>query len=97
MAIGFTGGLVFMYVQCKMYVQLFKKWKQFNRVIYINNVQTKDSDTRSASQNCLASATDDNVIVIHMANTDASIIATTTTAHNISPSSNTSHADKPTV
>jgi len=27
-----------MYVQCKMYVQLFKKWKQFNRVIYINNV-----------------------------------------------------------
>ncbi|GAB6028510.1 hypothetical protein CHUAL_002661 [Chamberlinius hualienensis] len=40
-AIGFTGGLVFMYVQCKMYVQLCRRWKAFNRIIYIQNAPTK--------------------------------------------------------
>ncbi|XP_066972907.1 uncharacterized protein [Macrobrachium rosenbergii] len=40
-AIGFTGGLVFMYVQCKMYVQLCKRWRAFNRVIYVQNVPEK--------------------------------------------------------
>ncbi|XP_064636819.1 E3 ubiquitin-protein ligase MARCHF8-like isoform X2 [Lineus longissimus] len=39
-AIGFTGGLVFMYVQCKMYVQLCKRWRAFNRVIYVENCNT---------------------------------------------------------
>ncbi|CAD5123470.1 DgyrCDS11815 [Dimorphilus gyrociliatus] len=34
-AIGSTGGLVFMYVQCKMYVQLCKRWRAYNRVIYV--------------------------------------------------------------
>lgn len=28
-----------MYVQCKTYVKLFRRWKQFNRVIYINDIQ----------------------------------------------------------
>ncbi|KAL5018899.1 hypothetical protein ScPMuIL_004621 [Solemya velum] len=37
-AIGFTGGLVFMYVQCKMYIRLCRKWKTYNRVIYIESV-----------------------------------------------------------
>lgn len=37
-AIGFTGGLVFMYVQCKMYVQLILRWKSYNKVIHIENV-----------------------------------------------------------
>ena len=36
-AIGFTGGLVFMYVQCKMYVQLCRRWRAYNRVIYIQD------------------------------------------------------------
>ncbi|XP_021566253.1 E3 ubiquitin-protein ligase MARCH8 isoform X1 [Carlito syrichta] len=36
-AIGFTGGLLFMYVQCKVYVQLWKRLKAYNRVIYIQN------------------------------------------------------------
>lgn len=42
-AIGFTGGLVFMYVQCKTYVKLFRRWKQFNRIIYINNVEVENA------------------------------------------------------
>lgn len=37
-AIGFTGGLVFMYVQCKMYVRLCRKWKAYNRMITVENV-----------------------------------------------------------
>lgn len=37
-AIGFTGGLVFMYVQCKMYVQLVLRWRSYNKVIHIENV-----------------------------------------------------------
>ena len=28
-AIGFTGGLVFMYIQCKVYVHLCRKWKAY--------------------------------------------------------------------
>ena len=40
-AIGFTGGLVFMYVQCKMYVQLCRRWRAYNRVIFIQNCPSK--------------------------------------------------------
>lgn len=36
-AIGFTGGLVFMYVQCKMYIQLCQRWRAYNRVIYVQD------------------------------------------------------------
>ncbi|XP_069096528.1 E3 ubiquitin-protein ligase MARCHF8 isoform X2 [Pleurodeles waltl] len=36
-AIGFTGGLLFMYVQCKVYVQLWRRLKAYNRVIYVQN------------------------------------------------------------
>jgi len=36
-AIGFTGGLVFMYVQCKMYVQLCRRWRAYNRVIHVQD------------------------------------------------------------
>jgi E3 ubiquitin-protein ligase MARCH1/8 len=36
-AIGFVGGLVFMYVQCKVYVQLWRRLKAYNRVIYVQN------------------------------------------------------------
>jgi E3 ubiquitin-protein ligase MARCH1/8 len=37
-AIGFTGGIVFMYIQCKMYLQLCLRWKQYNRVIIIQPI-----------------------------------------------------------
>lgn len=36
--IGFTGGLVFMYIQCKMYVQLCQRWKAYNRIIYVQDL-----------------------------------------------------------
>ncbi|XP_029691533.1 E3 ubiquitin-protein ligase MARCHF8 isoform X2 [Takifugu rubripes] len=37
-AIGFTGGLVFMYVQCKVYIHLWRRLKAYNRVIYVQNL-----------------------------------------------------------
>lgn len=39
--IGSTGGLVFMYIQCKTYIMLCKKWRAFNRVIFIQNAPEK--------------------------------------------------------
>ncbi|XP_031569929.1 E3 ubiquitin-protein ligase MARCH8-like [Actinia tenebrosa] len=39
-AIGFTGGLVFMYVQCKVYVQLWKRLRAYNRIILVQNSGT---------------------------------------------------------
>lgn len=41
-AIGFTGGLVFMYVQCKMYVRLCQKWKAYNRVIKVETLPDEE-------------------------------------------------------
>ena len=37
-AIGFTGGLVFMYIQCRMYFQLCNRWRQHNRIILIQPI-----------------------------------------------------------
>ncbi|XP_011502298.1 PREDICTED: E3 ubiquitin-protein ligase MARCH8 [Ceratosolen solmsi marchali] len=39
--IGSTGGLVFMYIQCKTYIMLCRRWKTFNRVIFIQNAPEK--------------------------------------------------------
>jgi E3 ubiquitin-protein ligase MARCH1/8 len=35
-AIGFTGGVVFMYIQCKAYMQICQRWKAFNRYFHYN-------------------------------------------------------------
>ncbi|XP_003738207.1 E3 ubiquitin-protein ligase MARCH8 [Galendromus occidentalis] len=48
LAVGFTGGAVFMYVQCRMYFQLFKRWKAFNRIIFVQNAPPKDKDLPTA-------------------------------------------------
>lgn len=43
-----AGGLVFMYVQLRMYLQLFKRWKAFNRIIFVQNAPSKDKDLPTA-------------------------------------------------
>lgn len=40
-AIGFTGGIIFMYIQCKSYLHLCRRWKAFNRVIFVQNAPEK--------------------------------------------------------
>ncbi|MGH0149957.1 UNVERIFIED_CONTAM: hypothetical protein FKN15_033058 [Acipenser sinensis] len=52
-AIGFTGGLVFMYVQCKVYVQLWRRLKAYNRVIFVQNCPdtSKNTEEKISSSN----------------------------------------------
>jgi len=56
-AIGFTGGLVFMYVQCKAYLHLCKKWKAYNRVIVVQDVPATllEQKRRTSVQKSLSS------------------------------------------
>jgi E3 ubiquitin-protein ligase MARCH1/8 len=51
-AIGFTGGVVFMYIQCKMYFQLCIRWRQYNRVIIIQPIT--DEIIRNTKKKLLA-------------------------------------------
>nr|XP_022919225.1 E3 ubiquitin-protein ligase MARCH4 [Onthophagus taurus] len=39
--VGFTGGAVFMYIQCRQYLQLFSRWKAHNRIILVQNAPEK--------------------------------------------------------
>ena len=55
-AIGFTGGLVFMYVQCKMYVQLCRRWRAYNRVIYVQDCSSHRPHRTSSSVRKAANA-----------------------------------------
>jgi len=51
-AVGFTGGLVFMYIQCKVYVHLCRKWKAYNRIIVVQDAPEgvhKPSGSRRSS------------------------------------------------
>ena len=43
-AIGFTGGVVFMYVQCKMYYTLCKKWRTYNKVILVESISEEERE-----------------------------------------------------
>lgn len=42
--VGFTGGLVFMYVQCRVYVELIKRFKNENKVIYVQSLQMTEAE-----------------------------------------------------
>jgi len=39
--VGFTGGIVFMYIQCKQYLQLCGRWRARNRILLIQNAPEK--------------------------------------------------------
>lgn len=63
-AIGFTGGLVFMYVQCKVYVQLWRRLKAYNRVIFVQNCPDTVKKLEEKSSPCTqASEVKDAVVV----------------------------------
>jgi len=42
--VGFTGGLVFMYVQCRVYVDLIRRFKNENKVIYVQSLPSSSVD-----------------------------------------------------
>ena len=33
-----SGGLVFMYIQCKVYIQICRKWRAYNRTIVVQDL-----------------------------------------------------------
>ncbi|XP_023021997.2 uncharacterized protein [Leptinotarsa decemlineata] len=42
-SVGSTGGVVFMYIQCRQYLHLFSRWKAHNRIILVQNAPEKPS------------------------------------------------------
>lgn len=71
-AIGFTGGLVFMYVQCKAYVQLWRRLKAYNRVIFVQNCpDTAKKQEKSFSCNINTDTKDAVVVPVLPAGTNS--------------------------
>lgn len=62
-AIGFTGGLIFMYIQCKVYLQLWRRLKAFNRIITVQNCPEKALHNSQGRQSGLTNGTHETVAV----------------------------------
>ncbi|CAG5928639.1 unnamed protein product [Menidia menidia] len=62
-AIGFTGGLIFMYIQCKVYLQLWRRLKAFNRIITVQNCPEKNLHTPQACPSALTNGKHETVEV----------------------------------
>ncbi|KAM7009113.1 uncharacterized protein marchf1 isoform 2-T2 [Tautogolabrus adspersus] len=62
-AIGFTGGLIFMYIQCKVYLQLWRRLKAFNRIITVQNCPEKGLHGSQPQPNTLTNGRHENVEV----------------------------------
>lgn len=48
-AIGFTGGVVFMYVQCTMYMTLCRRWRAYNRIILVKDAPSRFGNTTTTT------------------------------------------------
>ncbi|XP_041789071.1 E3 ubiquitin-protein ligase MARCHF7 isoform X2 [Chelmon rostratus] len=62
-AIGFTGGLIFMYIQCKVYLQLWRRLKAFNRIITVQNCPEKGLHNSQARPSALTNGRHETVEV----------------------------------
>ncbi|KAM7419478.1 hypothetical protein PAMA_016544 [Pampus argenteus] len=62
-AIGFTGGLIFMYIQCKVYLQLWRRLKAFNRIITVQNCPEKNLHNSQAEHSALINGRHETVEV----------------------------------
>lgn len=62
-AIGFTGGLIFMYIQCKVYLQLWRRLKAFNRIITVQNCPEKGPPASQARPSTLTDGKHETVEV----------------------------------
>ncbi|XP_010118455.1 PREDICTED: E3 ubiquitin-protein ligase MARCH1 [Chlamydotis macqueenii] len=68
-AIGFTGGLVFMYVQCKVYVQLWRRLKAYNRVIFVQNCPDTAKKLEEKNSSCTQTLDVKDAVVVPVAQT----------------------------
>ncbi|KAM9857012.1 E3 ubiquitin-protein ligase MARCHF8 [Aulostomus maculatus] len=62
-AIGFTGGLIFMYIQCKVYLQLWRRLKAFNRIITVQNCPEKNPHNPQVRPSAMTNGRHDTVEV----------------------------------
>lgn len=62
-AIGFTGGLIFMYIQCKVYLQLWRRLKAFNRIITVQNCPEKELHNSQATHSAITNGKHETVEV----------------------------------
>ncbi|XP_068583148.1 uncharacterized protein marchf1 isoform X2 [Cebidichthys violaceus] len=62
-ATGFTGGLIFMYIQCKVYLQLWRRLKAFNRIITVQNCPEKELHHPQARTSALTNGRHETVEV----------------------------------
>lgn len=69
-AIGFTGGVIFMYIQCKLYIQLCIRWRQYNRVIIIQPIT--DEILKNSKKKILGNKFLGKKIVVTNSNSDKS-------------------------
>ncbi|XP_059577893.1 E3 ubiquitin-protein ligase MARCHF1 isoform X2 [Alligator mississippiensis] len=68
-AIGFTGGLVFMYVQCKVYVQLWRRLKAYNRVIFVQNCPDTAKKLEEKNSSCIQNSEIKDAVVVPVSQT----------------------------
>lgn len=62
-AIGLTGGLIFMYIQCKVYLQLWRRLKAFNRIITVQNCPEKNLHSTQGRPSTLSNGKHETVEV----------------------------------
>ncbi|CAF0737905.1 unnamed protein product [Adineta steineri] len=102
-AVGFTGGLVFLYVQCKMYLQLCIRWRQFNQRIVIHSISDRHNGNSSSgikssnnnnnnSGNCIITVLDANDLPPLNSNTSMTAMTSNNNSTNsTSPQSSVNH------
>jgi len=102
-AIGFTGGLVFLYVQCKMYLQLCIRWRQFNQRIVIHSISEQRPDgilssgiksPNKSGGNCIVTVLDANDLPPLNSNTSLTAVAGNTSIDSTSLPSSTTNRNR---
>lgn len=56
-AVGFTGGAVFMYIQCRQYLHLLSRWRAYNRIILVQNAPEKPAPVPPSTSYTFSPAT----------------------------------------
>jgi E3 ubiquitin-protein ligase MARCH1/8 len=84
--VGLTGGIVFMYIQCKQYLNLCARWRARNRILLIQNAPEKVAihHTQSPVQNSHQSSVEPNVgqISVSLHRNDSSTLVTSAPLNN---------------
>lgn len=77
--VGLTGGIVFMYIQCKQYLNLCSRWRARNRILLIQNAPEKPvihphSHSPAAMQNSHQSSVEPNASLLRRNNSSIMVI-----------------------